>query len=83
MMLYVVRYLWPEGARFLFNAYKHWTPILYHDNISGTASPVLSKTGVIQGDPLSMYAYALTLVPLIQRLHTEFPQLLQVWYADD
>ena len=30
-----------------------------------------------------MYLYSLTLVPLIQRLQHEFPELLHIWYADD
>ena len=30
-----------------------------------------------------MYMYALTLVPLINRLQREFPTLLHLWYAND
>ncbi|MGL5814518.1 MAG: reverse transcriptase domain-containing protein, partial [Aeromonas sp.] len=83
MMLYVVRYLWPQGARYAFNCYKHWSPVLYLDPCNGTATTVLSATGVVQGCPASMILYSLTLVPLIKRLQLEFPKLLHLWYSDD
>ena len=83
MMLYVLRYLWPQGARYVYNCYKHWSLVLYHDSTAGTAFTLYSATGVVQGCPLSMYTYALTLVPLITRLQREFPTLLHLWYADD
>ncbi|CAB9501557.1 expressed unknown protein [Seminavis robusta] len=31
-MLYTVRHLWPEGARFTFNSYKHWSLVIFHDS---------------------------------------------------
>jgi hypothetical protein len=51
----------------------------------GIAVFFFSKEGVMQGDPLSMVAYGLSLLsllPLIQ-LKDEFPKLFQPWYADD
>ena len=53
MMLYVLRYLWPQGARYAFNCYKHWSLVLYQDSTAGTAFTVFSAAGVIQGFPLS------------------------------
>ena len=83
MMLYVTRYLWPHGARYAYNCYKHWSVVLFHDPTSGIATKIFSATGVVQGCPLSMYLYSLTTVPLIQRLQREFSSLLHLWYADD
>ncbi|MGL4351554.1 MAG: reverse transcriptase domain-containing protein [Plesiomonas shigelloides] len=83
MMLYVTRYLWPKGARYVYNCYKHWSVVLFLDTTSGTATKIYSATGVVQGCPLSMYLYSLTTVPLIQRLQREFSSMLHVWYADD
>ena len=83
MMLYVVRHLWPQGARFLHNSYKHWALIRYHDCTAGTATTLFSATGVTQGDPMATTAYCLTLVPLSRQLQQEFPHLLQLWVADD
>ena len=82
-MLYVLRYLWPQGVRYVYNCYKHRSLVLYHDSTAGTAFTLYSATGVVQGCPLSMYTYSLTLVPLIHRLQREFPTLLHLWYAND
>jgi hypothetical protein len=27
MMLYVTHYLWPQGARYTYNCYKHWSMV--------------------------------------------------------
>jgi hypothetical protein len=35
------------------------------------------------GDPLSMVAYGLSLLPLTCQLKDEFPDVFQPWYADD
>ena len=83
MMLYVLRHIWPRGARFAFNSYKRWSTVLFHDSISGTATTITSATGVTQGDPIAMIAYSLTLTPLSRQLLPEFPELLQLWVADD
>ena len=41
-----------------------------------------SQEGVVQGDPLSMYAYAVATVPLIRELENR-PNYIHAWYADD
>ena len=41
-----------------------------------------SQEGTTQGDPLAMPLYALTTVPLIQKLSSS-SQVIQTWYADD
>jgi hypothetical protein len=65
MMLYVTRYLWPQGARYAYNCHKHWSTVLFLDTTAGTATKINSATGVVQGCPLRMYLYSLTTVPLI------------------
>jgi hypothetical protein len=50
---------------------------------NGTADFVYSKEGVSQGDPLSMFAYGIGILPLIRQLKVEFPAVEQPWYADD
>ena len=44
---------------------------------------ILSKEGVTQGDPLAMALYGIALLPLAELLREEFPEVLQLWYADD
>jgi hypothetical protein len=44
---------------------------------------VFSKEGSVQGDPLSMFAYGIGILPLIRQLKKEFPEVKQPWYADD
>jgi hypothetical protein len=82
-MLWTVRHEWPSGARFAFNCYRHWSALVLRDNRNGTADFLFSKEGVSQGDPLSMFAYGIGMLPLIRRLKAEFPTVEQPWYADD
>ena len=81
-MLWAVRHEWPSGARFVFNCYKHWAVLVLRGN-DGHAVFIFSKEGVTQGDPLSMFAYGIGILPLIRQLKAEFPQVEQPWYADD
>ena len=43
----------------------------------------MSAEGVTQGDPLSMFAYALGLLPLVKRIRALHPNIMNPWYADD
>jgi len=36
-----------------------------------------------QGDPLAMPLYAVSTLPIINKLHVKHPTILQEWYADD
>jgi len=81
-MLYHLRYEWPKGAMFVFNCYKHFGFLILRSN-NGTAVVIYAKTGVAQGDPLSMFCYGLGLLTLISRLKAMFPTLFHSWYADD
>ena len=42
-----------------------------------------SKEGVTQGDPLSIIAYGIGVLPLIRELQGAHPRVTQPWYADD
>ena len=55
-MLWTVRYLWWNRARFAFNCYKHQSQLIMR-RPGGTAEIILSWEGVTQGDPLSMVLY--------------------------
>ena len=81
-MLWVVRHEWPSGARFTFNSYRHWTTLVIRRN-NGSGLFLHGQEGVTQGDPLSMFAYGLGVLPLIRQLKAEFPDVNQPWYADD
>ena len=77
-MLWNVRVLWPRCSRFVFNTYQCWGTLL----VRGSDEFLFSKEGVTQGDPLSMFLYAVGTLPLIQSLKD--PTLCtQLWYADD
>jgi hypothetical protein len=62
-MLYTVQHEWPTGARIVFNCYKHWATLVLRGN-NGTGTFIFSKEGVTQGDPLSMFAYRIGILPL-------------------
>ena len=77
-MLLNVRNLWPRCARFVFNTYRGWSVLV----LRGQQKFLFSKEGVTQSDPLSMFVYAVGILPLIQSVQS--PQRwTQVWYADD
>jgi len=44
---------------------------------------ILLKTGVTQGNLLSMVVYALVTFPFIRKLNTEYNIYRQTWFADD
>ena len=81
-MVWTIRHTWPSGARSVFNCYRHWAVLVVRAG-NGVASFLFSKEGVTQGDPLSMVAYGLSLLPLIRQLKDEFPDVFQPWYAND
>jgi hypothetical protein len=82
-MVWAVRHEWPSGATFVFNCCKHCWVILILRGNDGHTVFIFSKDGVTQGDPLSMFAYGMGILPLIRQLKAEFPQVEQPWYADD
>ena len=81
-MLWTVRHLWYNGARFAFNCYRHQS-LLIMRRPGGTAEILLSREGVTQGDPLSMVLYGVTLVPLAKLTRLSVNSLVHAWYADD
>jgi hypothetical protein len=85
VMLWILRHEWPaSGARFTFNCYRHWCTLVIRGKDGNGAILIFSKEGVVQGDPLSMFAYGIGILTLIHQLKKEFPLLVeQPWYADD
>ena len=76
--LWNTRILWPSCSLFVFNTYKGWAPLVVTDS----SEYLYSKEGVTQGDPLSMFVYAVATLPLIDRIgHPNAGR--DVWYADD
>jgi len=63
---------------FLFNIYKGWSVLV----LKGPTTLLYSKEGITQGDPLSMFMYAVGTLPLIRSLHNP-THWTQLWYADD
>ena len=77
-MLLHAHVLWPHCARYLFNTCQGWSMLI----IRGTSECLVSKEGVTQGDPLSMFMYAIGTLPLIRSL-CDPSHWIQIWYADD
>lgn len=70
--------LWPRASRFIFNTYRGWSPLIER----GSTITIFSREGVVQRDPLSMYAYSVATIPLIQELNYPF-LWRQIWFAND
>ena len=65
-------------SRFLFNAYGGFASLF----VAGADEVIYSREGTIQGDPLAMFFYGVSLLPLIRKLkHSK--NVVQSWYADD
>ena len=62
-MLWMVRYLWTSGARFVFNCYFHYS-LLVPRTGDWTANIIHIRDGAIQGGPLAMVAYGIEVLPL-------------------
>jgi hypothetical protein len=75
MMLCNVQNGWPSGARFIFNSYKHWASLVIRNN-DDTGEFLFSRQ-------LTMFGYALGLLPFTLQLNAEFLEVEQPWYADD
>ena len=75
-MLWNVRHLWPEGARFAFNLYCFTSLLICRSN-TGEHLQMWSKEGSIQGCPLSMFLYGIGVLPLIQKLKVLHPDIIQ------
>ena len=81
-MIWTVQHRWPTGARFTFNCYRHWAKLLFRHPGESPVT-ILSREGVIQGDPLSMVLYGINLAPLTEELRKADPGILSPFYADD
>ena len=57
-MLWAVRHLWPSGARFVFNCYRHWSSLVLRKG-NGTAIFLHSNESVTQGGPLAITVYGI------------------------
>ena len=73
-----MRVLWPHCSRFVFNNYQGWATLVLRNSNEN----LYSTEGVTQGDPLSMFLYAVGTLPLIQSLKG-VGSYVQIWYADD
>ena len=76
-VLWNARLLWPRCSRFIFNTYRGWAPLV----VRSASSFLYSKEGVTQGDPLSMFIYAIGVLPLIKEVGHPSRGGTQVWYA--
>ena len=62
-----MRFECPSCAQFEFNCYRHWSKLVIRAG-DGTGHFFFRKEGVTQGDPLSMVACGLIILPLIREL---------------
>ena len=64
LLIIIIMMMWPRCSRFLFNIYQGWATIV----LRGTDNFLFSREGVTQGDPLSIFLYAVGTLPLIHQL---------------
>ena len=78
-MLWAVRHECTSGAQFTFNCYLHWATLMVRYTGYGSGHFLHSKEGVTQGDPLTMIAYRIGVLPLIRELRNAHPRFTQPW----
>ena len=78
-MLWAVQHEWPSGGQFTFNCYRHWATLVVRDTGDGSCHFLHIKEGVTQGDPLTMIAYGIEVLPLIRELRNSHPWVTQPW----
>ena len=77
-----IHHEWSSDMKFTFNCYRHWdTLVVRYSEESGHF--LHSKEGVTQMDPLSMSAYGIGVLHLIQEIRDTHPCTTQPWYADN
>ena len=81
-MLWTVRHRWPSMARFIFNMHRHFVRLVLR-RPGKSPYVLLSKEGVIQGDPTSSFTYGIGLLPLGKRINSEHPEVASPAIADD
>ena len=76
--LWNARILWPSCSRFLFNTYRGFASLF----VAGADEVIYSREGTIQGNPLAIFFYGVSLLPLIRKLKDP-NNVLQSWCVDD
>ena len=76
--LWNAQILWPRCSRFLLKTYRGFTSLF----VAGADEVIYSRDGTTQGDPLSMFFYGVSFLPLIRKLKDP-NNVLRSWYADD
>jgi hypothetical protein len=89
-MLWTVWHEWPSGAKVTFNCYIHcWGrdggPLWTTTANNSTDVFIFCKEGITHGYPVSMFAYGIGILPLIQILILKqaFSGVEQCWYANN
>ena len=67
-MVWAARHIWPSGARFLFNMYRHHAVLVMRGDKKGSTVLLHSNEGITQGYTLTMLGYGLLILLLIRVL---------------
>ena len=76
--LWNARILWPRCSRLLFTSYRGFASLF----VAGADEVIYIREGTPQGDPMIIFVYGVSLLPLIRKLK-EPNNVLQSWYADN
>ena len=80
-MLWEVIHLWKYRACIVFNFYRHLSSLVLWTG-NGTGISLHNKEGVTQGETLAMIGYGIGILPLINNLKRDIPDVTQPKYAD-
>ena len=78
LMLWTAAHRWTKASRFAFNRYRHQNIVYVRDRPGKPPFRILSREGIAQECSLSMNLYGVSLLPLLNRMHTAVPDALAV-----
>ena len=82
-MIWTVAHRWPAASKFSFNCCSQLLQLIIRVPGERTPRIILSKEGIIQGDPMAMPLYGVNMAFLGKQLKSDLPEPMQVWYADN
>ena len=83
LLLWNVRHRWKKASQFVFNWYRHLNVCLLRDDPGKPVHVIHSKDGTIQGNVFGGSSYAISMLPLEEKMRREIPTTLQPWFTDN
>ena len=82
-MICTVAHRWQSTSIFAFNYYRHFSHLIIRVLVDWTLRIILTRYGVMQGDPMDTLMYGISVKFLEEKLISDTPGSMQVYYIDN